>query len=153
MTADYLSQEKYEELKNELEDIKLNRRKEVAERLEFAKSLGDLSENAEYQAAREEQTEIEERVNQLETLLKTSEIVAMHHSSVVEIGTTLTVEKATDHSRSKLTLVGSEETDVAAGKISSQSPLGAALLGKKRGEMVSVQTPRGEMVYKIVSID
>lgn len=153
MTADYLSQEKYEELKSELEDIKLNRRKEVAERLEFAKSLGDLSENAEYHAAREEQTEIEERINQLETLLKTSEIVSMHHSSVVEIGTTLTVEKAVDQSRSKLTLVGSEETDVVAGKISSQSPLGAALLGRKRGETVSVQTPRGEAVYKIVSID
>lgn len=153
MTADYLSKEKFDELKNELEDLRLNRRKEVAERLEFAKSLGDLSENAEYHAAREEQAEIEERIGQLENLLKTSEIVTMHHSSVVEIGTALTVEKLSDHTQHKLMLVGSEETDVAAGKISSQSPIGAALLGKKKGDEVAVQTPKGQTVYKILSID
>jgi transcription elongation factor GreA len=153
MTTDYLSKEKYEELKNELSDLQLNRRKEVAERLEFAKSLGDLSENAEYHAAREEQAEIEERISQLEVLLKTSEIVTMHHSSVVEIGTTLTVEKASDRSKQKLMLVGSEETDVNAGKISSQSPIGAALLGKKKGDDVEVTTPKGKVVYKILSID
>ncbi|MCC6290972.1 transcription elongation factor GreA [Candidatus Nomurabacteria bacterium] len=153
MNTDYLTKGKHDELEKELAELKLGRRKEVAERLEFAKSLGDLSENAEYHAAREEQAEIEDRINQLELLLKTSEIVNVHHSSVVEIGSTLTVEKLTDNSRMKLTLVGSEETDVHAGKISSSSPLGRALIGKKRGETIVVDTPRGEVAYKIISLD
>lgn len=153
MTTDYLSQEKYQELSRELDDLKLNRRREVAERLEFAKSLGDLSENAEYHSAREEQSEIEERINQLENLLKTSKIVDQHHSSLVEIGSTLTIEKLSDGTKNKLTMVGSAETDIPAGKISGQSPMGTALLGKKRGDEVKVQTPRGEVAYRIVKID
>ena len=153
MKTDYLTKGKHDELELELAELKLNRRKEVAERLEFAKSLGDLSENAEYHAAREEQTEIEERINQLELLLKTSEIVNIHHSSVVEIGSTLTVEKLSDKVKMKLTLVGSEETDVHAGKISGSSPLGRALVGKKRGETVTIETPRGQVDYKIISLD
>lgn len=153
MTTDYLSKEKFEELQAELADLKLSKRKEVAERLEFAKSLGDLSENAEYHAAREEQSEIEDRIGQLENLLKTSQIMAVHHSSVVEIGSSLTAEKVATGEKMKLTIVGSEETDVTAGKISGQSPLGAALLGKKKGEAVTVQTPRGEVAYKIISLD
>lgn len=153
MNTDYLSKEKFEELQVELNNLKMVKRKEVAERLEFAKSLGDLSENAEYHAAREEQSEVEDRISQLENLLKTSQIMAMHHSSVVEIGTALTVEKVGDDAKTKLTIVGSEETDVSAGKISGQSPIGAALLGKKKGEVVKVQTPKGEVTYKIISID
>ena len=153
MTTDYLSKEKFEELQVELNNLKMVKRKEVAERLEFAKSLGDLSENAEYHAAREEQSEVEDRIGQLENLLKTSQIMALHHSSVVEIGTALTVEKAGDSEKIKLTIVGSEETDVSTGKISGQSPIGAALLGKKKGETVKVQTPKGGVVYKIISID
>lgn len=153
MNTDYLTKGKHDELEKELAELKLSRRKDVAERLEFAKSLGDLSENAEYHAAREEQAEIEDRINQLELLLKTSEIVNIHHSSVVEVGSTLIVEKLTDKTKINLTLVGSEETDVHAGKISSSSPLGRALVGKKRGETVTVETPRGEVTYKIISLD
>ncbi len=153
MNTDYLSKEKFAELEAELSELKMTRRKEVAERLEFAKSLGDLSENAEYHAAREEQAEIEDRISQLENLLKTSQIMALHHSAEVEIGSTLTVEKQSDSKKSKLTIVGSEEADVASGKISGQSPLGLALLGKKKGEEALVQTPKGKVSYKVVSID
>ncbi len=153
MTTDYLSKEKHAELTAELEDLKMTRRKEVAERLEFAKSLGDLSENAEYHAAREEQAEIEDRITQLENLLKNSEIIAIHHSVAVEIGSALTVEKMGEGTKLKLMIVGSEETDVHNGKISSQSPIGAALLGKKKGETAEVQTPKGTVTYKIISID
>lgn len=152
MEKNYLSQEKHDELSRELEELKLNRRREVAGRLEFAKSLGDLSENAEYHAAREEQAEIEERVAQLETILKTSEIVAPHHSAAVEIGSTLVVKKDGGEEQ-KFTIVGSEEADTATGKLSYQSPLGAALLGKKAGTIVPVETPRGLMRYKVVSIE
>ncbi len=150
---EYLSQEKYEELAKELEELKSTRRKEVAERLEFAKSLGDLSENAEYHAAREEQAEIEERISQLETILKTSEIIAGHHSTKVELGSTVVVRQASAKTDSRYMIVGSEEADIAAGKISHQSPLGSALLAKKKGDKVEVSTPRGVVNYQIVNIE
>lgn len=152
MDRDYLSKEKYQELGTELEDLKMNRRREVAERLEAAKALGDLSENAEYHAAREEQSEIEDRISQLESLLKNSDIISLHHSSVVEIGSTLAVQKK-GGSEQRYTIVGSEETDTASGKISYHSPLGAALLGKQAGQEVTVHTPRGAVSYKILSLD
>lgn len=152
MEKNYLTKEKYEELTKELEDLKFNRRREVAERLETAKALGDLSENAEYHAAREEQSDIEDRISQLEVILKNSEIIAMHHSTKVEIGSTLKVRRENSKDDQVFTLVGSEETDVRAGKISYQSPLGAGLLGKKEGERVAVRTPRGEVIYKILTI-
>lgn len=153
MDKHYLSQEKHTELVKELEDLKMNRRKEVAERLEYAKSLGDLSENAEYHSAREEQAEIEDRIRQLEDLLKSSEIISAHHSSMVELGSTLKVKRVGDNAEQTFTIVGSEEADVVSGKISYQSPIGAGLLGKKKGETVTIQTPRGTVDYKIVSID
>lgn len=152
MDKDYLSREKYQELVDELNELKTAKRREVAERLDFAKSLGDLSENAEYHAAREEQAEVEDRIAQLENLLKNSQIVAQHHSVAVEVGSTLKVSKA-GGGESKYTIVGSEETDLAAGKISYQSPLGSTLLGRKRGEVVAVQTPKGEIKYTIVNIE
>lgn len=152
MEKNYLTQEKHDELVKELEDLKFNRRREVADRLEAAKALGDLSENAEYHAAREEQSDIEDRIGQLEVILKSSEIISMHHSTAVEVGSTLKVRREDNKSDQTFTLVGSEEADVAAGRISYQSPLGASLLGKKKGEQVTVKTPRGEVSYKILSI-
>lgn len=149
----YLSKEKYTELEEELQDLKTNRRREVAERLEFAKSLGDLSENAEYHAAREEQSEIEDRINQIETLLKSSEIIEMHHSVAVELGSTLKVKKLSDSSEHVFTIVGSEEADLATNKISYLSPIGSSLMGKKKGEEAEVHTPKGEVRYKIMSIE
>lgn len=153
MDKSYLSPEKYDELVKELDDLKLHKRKEVAERLEFAKSLGDLSENAEYHAAREEQSEIEDRIVQLEGLIKTAEIVSMHHSSAVEIGSTLKIKKESDQQENRFTIVGSEEADMANGKLSCLSPLGSSLLGKKKGETVTVHTPKGQTKYQIVNIE
>ncbi len=152
MEKTYLSAEKQQQLRSELEDLKLTKRREIAERLEFAKSLGDLSENAEYHAAREEQADTEERITQLETILKNSEIITIHHSAKVEIGSSLMVRKP-DGSEARFTVVGSEEADMATGKISYLSPLGAALLGRKKGDGVLVQTPRGEAEYKILKLE
>ncbi len=149
---DYLSREKYQELIDELNELKTARRREVAERLDFAKSLGDLSENAEYHAAREEQSEIEDRIIQLENLLKNSEIISKHHSLAVEVGSTLRVKKESGGDN-KYTIVGSEEADLASGKISYQSPLGASLLGRKKGETVDVPTPKGGVKYTIINIE
>ncbi len=149
----FLSQEKHDELISEFEDLKMNRRREIAERLEYAKSLGDLSENAEYHAAREEQAETEERISQLESILKSSQIITMHHSVSIEPGSTLKVKRLSDNTEYKYTIVGTEEADFTIGKISYLSPIGAGLLGKKKGDEVLIQTPKGEVKYKIISVE
>lgn len=150
---EYLSKEKFSQLTTELENLKFTKRKEVAEELEFAKSLGDLSENAEYHEAREAQAALEDRISQLESILANAEIVATHHSSVVEVGSVVNVQKISDKTKKTYTIVGSEETDTAAGKISFKSPLGQALLGKKKGDEFTFKTPVGEVKYAVVSIE
>lgn len=148
----YLSQEKYTELARELDELKKVKRREIAERLEFAKSLGDLSENAEYQSAREEQAEVEDRINQLDNILKISEIIATRHTSQVEVGSTLIVKKQSGGEEIKYQIVGPEEIDVAAGKISYLSPLGSGLLKKKKGDKITVPTPKGKVIYEIIRL-
>ena len=149
----YLTKEKYNEFKKELETLRTTRRKEVAEALEYAKKLGDLSENAEYQQAREDQAGLEDRISHLEQVLKTASIVDDRHSDTVGIGSMVKVERsgASDHQIYKI--VGSEEADMAKGKVSNLSPLGAALIGKKKGESFTIATPKGKAVYKLVSIE
>ena len=146
-----MTRETKEALERELQNLVSVRRKEVAAALESAKSQGDLSENAEYHEAREEQAMVEHRIGQIEELLKHAEIVKPHSSDVVEVGATVVVKKP-DGSKATYTLVGSEETDIAAGKISYQSPLGQALVGKKKGECAIVTTPKGEVCYDVVEI-
>jgi len=150
---EYLSEEKLKALEKELEMLRTVKRKEIAESLEFAKSLGDLSENSEYIQAREEQASIEERIAKLENIMKTAVVVAKHHSSVVEVGSTVVVEKQGGKGPQKYQIVGSEEADMSAGKISNTSPLGAALFGKKKGENVSFKSPKGMSSYTIVDIE
>ncbi len=149
----YLTKEKYNELVKELEFLKSDKRKEIAENLEYAKSLGDLSENAEYHEARAMQAELEDRINKLESILKTAVIVTGKHGDKVEIGSKVVIEKG--HSKDKIEyfIVGSEEADLSSGKISSSSPLGSALLGKKKGDKVSIKTPKGLVDHTIVSVN
>ncbi len=150
---EYLTKEKYEDLTKELEGLKLNKRKEVAEKLEYARSLGDLSENAEYNDARNEQSEIESRISYLSELLKTAEIVKLHHSNKVEVGSSVTVQKTGSSDLTKYQIVGSEESDISLNKISYESPLGHAMLEKTKGEIFSFKTPNGSSVeYTIVDI-
>jgi transcription elongation factor GreA len=148
---EYLSPEKFEELKAELHQLKTVERKEVAERLEYAKSLGDLSENAEYHEARDQQADIEDRIKLLEEMLKRVVLMTDKHGQIVEVGSTVVVQK---DGSSELTykIVGSEEADMPAGKISFQSPIGGALLGRRKGETVSVATPKGEVNYSILDV-
>jgi transcription elongation factor GreA len=152
MTEEYLTKEKFEELKSELKTLKSVKRKEIAESLEYAKSLGDLSENAEYQQARELQASTEERISKLESILKSAVIVALHHSERVEVGSTVTVQKEGDKEKKIFKLVGSEEVDTSAGKISHVSPMGRALLGKSKGDTFTFNTPKGAANYKVVDI-
>ena len=150
---EYLSAEKRKELEKELVHLKTVRRKEVADGLEFAKSLGDLSENAEYIQAREDQAGIEERITKLEQILKGAVTVSKHHSSAVEVGSTVVVEKRGGSGNQKFQIVGSEEVDMASGKISNTSPLGMALYGKKKGDMATFKSPKGIVEYTIVEIE
>lgn len=152
-TTKYLTKEKYKDLEKELIELKTVRRKEVAASLEYARSLGDLSENAEYQEAREIQATIEDRIANIENTLKTAEIVRDMHGEHVTIGSQVAVEKSGAKGTSKFKIVGSDEVNTIEGKISNQSPLGSVLIGKKRGESVSVKTPKGIITYKIVSVE
>lgn len=152
-TTVYISREKLEDLKKELEFLKSTKRKEIADNLEFAKSLGDLSENAEYIQAREDQAKTEERISQIEEALKNAVVITKHHSSTIEVGSTVVVEKEGNGASQKYQIVGSEESDLKNGKISNRSPLGQALFGKKKGEKVTFKTPTGITNYKIVDIE
>ncbi|HRH25956.1 MAG TPA: transcription elongation factor GreA [Candidatus Paceibacterota bacterium] len=152
----YLTSEKFDELTRELEELRTVRRKEVAEELEYSKSLGDLSENAEYHQARESQMNLEERISKLEILLKHATIIAEGHkptTDIVSIGNKVTVTKEGDGTQQAYIIVGSEEADISQNKLSIDSPLAAAMIGKKKGETFSVRMPKGEMVYKITRID
>ena len=148
----YLSSEKHAELTAELDALKKVKRREIAERLEFAKSLGDLSENAEYQSAREEQADAEDRISELENILKVSEIITAKHTSQVEIGSNLVIKKKSSGEEMKYQIVGPEEVNVTAGKISYLSPLGSSLMKKKKGDEVTVETPKGKIVYELIRI-
>jgi transcription elongation factor GreA len=152
-TQNYLTEEKRVQLEKELHELQTVKRKEILEALEFAKSLGDLSENAEYHQAREEQGKLEERIGAIEHLLQTAQVVGKHHSSFVEVGATVTIQKEGDKNKQVFTIVGSEEADFAAGKISINSPIGSALYGKKRGDSAKVTTPKGVVEYKVISIE
>jgi len=148
---EYLSKEKFEELKEELDFLTHVRRKEIAEALEAAKSLGDLSENAEYHSARELQAGIEERIMVLEEIFKNAVIVgSKHKTDAVGIGSHVKVMRGKD--TKSYTIVGSEEADVAEGKISNKSPLGEAIIGKKKGDSFSYVSPAGEMNGEILEI-
>ncbi len=149
---EYLTKEKYGELTSELNVLKSVRRREVAKNLEYAKSLGDLSENAEYQEAREEQAKLEDRIARLEGILQVAEIVAPRKSETVGIGSTVVVRKKSDGTERTYRLVGSEEANMAEGKISDQAPLGAALLDKKKGDSFTFATPAGTAEYAIVDV-
>lgn len=147
---EYLTKEKFDEFTDELADLKGKRRKEVAESLEYAKSLGDLSENAEYHEARDIQATIEDRIAKLEELLKTATVVSSHNTNVVNVGSVVTVEK--NRQKFTYTIVGSEEASVISNKISIKSPFGQAILNRKRGDTFSFKAPSGELSYKVVDI-
>lgn len=149
----YLTQNKYEELQQELHTLIHTKRKEIAEQLEYAKSMGDLSENAEYQEARDAQAKIEARISQLEELLKHAEILKHKTGDTVEAGSTVQIQKSGEKDKKTYVLVGSEEADMLAGKLSYDSPLGSSLMGKKKGDAVKVDTPKGTIEYKIISVE
>ncbi|PIR44783.1 MAG: transcription elongation factor GreA [Candidatus Vogelbacteria bacterium CG10_big_fil_rev_8_21_14_0_10_51_16] len=153
MNTDYLSEEKFSELSAEIEFLKTEGRAEVAKRLEYAKSLGDLKENAEYHEAKEAFSNLEERIADVESTLKNVTIVKRHHSVRVELGSRVRTSRKGTSEPKWYTVVGSRDADALQGKISNESPMGAAMLGKKKGDKFVVKTPKGEMEYKIEELE
>ncbi len=151
--VEILTKEKFKELEEELETLKTKGRKQITDSLVYAKSLGDLSENAEYAQAREDQAKLEDRISKLEHILKTAKIVTKHSTDAVSVGSTVELHKKSDKTKRTFTIVGGEEADTASGKISFHSPIGQALMGKKEGDTVSITTPKGIVEYKIASIE
>ncbi len=149
----YLTKEKFQEFKKELDFLRTTKRKEVAESLEYAKKLGDLGENAEYHEARQEQAEVEDRINRLENIFKTAVIMDHQHGDSASIGSIVKIKKEGDSDTKSYKIVGSEEADMALGKISNLSPIGSALLGKKKGELISFNTPKGLAKYTLISVE
>ena len=149
--SSYISEEGLEELKDRLHGLKTEKRKEIADRLEHAKTLGDLSENAEYQETKEEQSLVESQIGELEEMLR--DAVVIHKGATTDrvmVGSTVSVHS--DHGDEVYTIVGSEEADPTEGKISNEAPLGKAFLGRRVGDAAEVKTPGGLTAYTIVKI-
>jgi len=149
-----LTSEGLEKLQAELDNLKNVRRKENTAALKVAKSFGDLSENSEYDEAKNEQAEIEARILEIENMLKNAEIIDEDGvaTDVVSIGSKVTVKDLDDDDVTEYFIVGSTEADPMKGKISDESPVGGALLGHKVGETVAVEAPMGVIKYEIVNI-
>jgi len=162
-SGNYITEEKRRALEIELKDLKGPKRKEILASLAYSKSLGDLSENAEYHQTREEQGKLEERIAKIEQILQSSETVKGGGGDVIEIGSKVIVQKVPtkvgiptevgkDTEMKTYVIVGSEEADMAKGKISNRSPFGEALFSRKKGDNISFKTPKGVVNYKIINV-
>ena len=148
-----LTQEGYDNLENELEYLKTEKRTEIAERIKVALGFGDLSENSEYDEAKSEQAKIEARISELEYQLDNVEIVDSVDKDAVSMGSKVTVKRLSDGVESTYEIVGFAQSNPAQSKISDESPVGMALMGKKQGQKVLVEAPIGNLEFEILSID
>lgn len=149
-----ITAEGLEEIKKELEDLKLVKRKEVSEKIKVALAFGDISENAEYDEAKNEQANVESRIAKLELMVKNAKIIKeTKQKGIVNIGSKVTIKDLEFDEVMEYTIVGSAEADPFRGRISNVSPLGKALLGKKLGEIIEVASPSGDMIkYEIIEV-
>jgi transcription elongation factor GreA len=146
----YMSQEKLEELKQELQDLKLIELPKIAKRIDEARQMGDLSENAEYHQAREDMAWMQSRVKEIEAILDNAELITTGGGNTVEIGSFIVVK--VNGEKREYTIVGGQEADPTSGRISNESPLGSAFLGRKKGDTVVVTLPAGEQEFKILEV-
>lgn len=149
-----LTKEGLKNLESELENLKTIKRKEIAEKIKVAMSFGDLSENSEYEEAKNEQAICETRIIEIESMLKKAQIIDEKNLSTdsVHIGSTVEFESLNDKKLYKYKIVGSSEADPKHSKISDESPVGSALLGHKIGEIFKVKAPSGSVEYKVLKI-
>ncbi|MBU5466477.1 transcription elongation factor GreA [Virgibacillus sp. MSJ-26] len=158
MSADksyYMTQEGKEKLEEELHYLKTERRQEVVERIKIARDFGDLSENSEYDAAKDEQAFVETRIAQVEKMIRNSVIIENdeENQDVVTLGKSVTFKELPDEEEETYTIVGSAEADPFEGRISNDSPMAQSLLGQKVGTEVTVTTPGGDMQVKIINVE
>lgn len=147
-----LTPQGYLDLESELNDLKLNKRPAVITALQEARALGDLSENAEYDAARNEQAQVEGRIKELEYKLEHCIVMDGNNKETVNVGSTVVINYVDDDEEEEYKIVGSMEADPFENKISNESPIGQAIIGKKVGELVVVPSPNGSYQIKIVKI-
>ncbi|NLY86572.1 MAG: transcription elongation factor GreA [Tissierellia bacterium] len=150
----FLTEDGLRKLENELEELKTVRRKEIAERIKQALSFGDISENSEYDQAKNEQAQLEDRISKLENMLRNAKIIDKDDISTdkVGIGSKVLVKDLEYDEEMEYTIVGSAEADPYNGRISNESPVGKALLGRKSGDIVDVVVPDGIIKYQIITI-
>jgi len=154
----YITKKGLKQLKEELENLKNVKRKEVMDRLKEAISYGDLSENSEYEEAKNEQAFVEGRIIELEEKIKKAQIISekkgTSKADTVQIGSTVTIQNLTDDDNSETyTIVGSTEADPMNNRISNESPIGMAIIGKQKGTVVKVKAPAGVLEYKLISFN
>jgi len=149
-----LTKEGYQSLRNEIEHLKTERRREVAERIKVAREFGDIAENAEYDSAKNDQAMLEARIAKLEERLAAARVIEKREISkdVVSIGSTVRLRDGDAKQTLEYRIVGSAEANPAELKLSNESPVGKAIIGRKKGETVEVTTPRGSLKYKILEI-
>ncbi|KGX93540.1 transcription elongation factor GreA [Pontibacillus halophilus JSM 076056 = DSM 19796] len=151
----YMTEEGKQKLEDELHYLKTEKRQEVVERIKIARGFGDLSENSEYDAAKDEQAFVESRISHVENMIRSAVIIENDNadSSVVQLGKSVTFQEIPDGDEETYKIVGSAEADPFEGKISNDSPMAKSLIGHEVGEEVSVVTPGGDIQVKIISVD
>ncbi|MCL2342142.1 MAG: transcription elongation factor GreA [Firmicutes bacterium] len=149
-----LTKEGYEKLDKELEYLKTEKRSEISERIKIALGFGDLSENSEYDEAKNSQASNEAKIAELENKLRYARIIDESEidTKTVQVGNKVTILDMADNEELQYTIVGSTEVDLSQNKISNESPIGSALLGSKKGEVVEAETPGGKVKYKVLAI-
>lgn len=148
----YLTSEGLDEIKKELDHLKLVKRPEVINALKDARALGDLSENAEYDAARNEQAIVEGRIVELEAMIENAVVIEKKDTDCVSIGTKVKIEYVDDNDTEEYSIVGSKEADPFQNKISNESPIAKAIMGLKVGDIAQVSSPNGQYAVKILQI-
>lgn len=147
-----LTSEGFLELETELNELKTNKRPKVIEAIKDARAQGDLSENADYDAARNLQAEVEGRIKELEFMLENAKIIEKAANGVVSLGSTVSIKYIDDDDEEEYKIVGSTEADPFENKISNESPIGKAIIGQKEGSTISVESPTGSYQIKIVKV-
>ncbi len=151
MVKQFITEEGLEKLKEDLNYLKTEKRQEISRRIQAAKELGDLSENAEYSEAKEQQALNEGKIAEMEETLKHAQTIDNNHdSSIVNIGSTITIKNG--EKKRTYTIVGSNEANPSDGRISNETPLAMSFLGRKTNDKVKVETPKGKVEYKIIEV-
>lgn len=153
MQKTLITKEGLEKMQKELEDLRTTKRAEVAQRLKEAIAMGDLSENSEYDEAKNAQAFLEGRIVQLEQQIRTAQIIVKGKKNRIDVGSTVTIEDMEEYVKETVTIVGSAESSPFEGRISNESPVGRALVGAKAGDIVEADAPNSVIKYKVISID